>query len=133
MRMKILIVEDDPTAREVLCRLLVPYGAVEIAGDGKVALRAVGRALDAKAPYDLICLDILMPVLDGQKALEGIREAERRHGITGLDGAKVIMTTALDDKNSIFKAFRQQCEAYLVKPVSKENLLGEMSKLGLIS
>ncbi|MDI6451881.1 hypothetical protein QJ522_22675, partial [Sedimentisphaerales bacterium M17dextr] len=43
------------------------------------------------------------------------------------------MITALDDSANIFGAFRTGCEGYVVKPIGKARLLGEMEKLGLVS
>lgn len=83
--------------------------------------------------YDLICLDIMMPQMDGHDTLAAIRQIEKEHGINGLDGAKVIMTTALSDSKNIMGAFRTGCEAYIVRPVAKEKLLEEMGKLGLVN
>ncbi len=88
--------------------------------------------MEDNEPYDLICLDIMMPNMDGREALKAIRQIEHEHGINGLDGVKVIMTTALGDSKSVIGSFREGCEAYIVKPVEKTKLLEEMEKLGLI-
>ncbi len=75
----------------------------------------------------------MMPVMDGQQALQKIRRLEEQHGIGGLDTAKVIMVTAADDSKNIMKAFRQgQCEAYLTKPLDREKLITHIRDLGLI-
>lgn len=129
--MKFLIVEDDFAARRLLQIFLSDYGDCLIAVNGYEAVEAVREALNEGKPYDLICLDIMMPEMDGHQALEEIRRIESAHGISGLDGVKVIMTTALSDSENIFGAFRSGCEAYIVKPVIKEKLLEEMEKLGL--
>jgi two-component system chemotaxis response regulator CheY len=42
------------------------------------------------------------------------------------------MTTALKDKENVFTAFNEQCDAYLIKPVDKANLLGKIREFGLI-
>lgn len=130
--MKCLIVEDDFTARKLLQMCLSDYGDCFIAVNGREAVEAVRQALDEGQPYDLICLDIMMPEMDGHEALRKIRRIEEERKTYGLDGVKVIMTTALDDSKDIIGAFRTGCEAYIVKPVRKEKLLGEMQKLGLI-
>jgi len=130
--MKILIVEDDFTARKLLQTYLSDYGDCFIAVDGYEAVEAIRQALEEGQPYDLICLDIMMPGMDGHDALKTIRHIEKQHGISGLDCVKVIITTALRDSEHIMAAFRTGCEAYIVKPVRKEELLKEMEKLGLI-
>jgi len=129
---KCLIVEDEFAARRLMQRYLSSYGDCDVAVDGYEAIEAFTQAMEEKETYDLICLDIMMPNLDGYEALTAIRKIESEHGIAGLDCVKVIMATALEGSKNIMKAFRQGCEAYIVKPVEKEKLLAEIEKLGLI-
>ena len=132
--MKTLIVEDDFLARSLLSTLLSEYGVCHVAVNGQEALAAIERAFEAKEPYDLICLDIMMPVMDGQEALLALRKMEAQRGIRGLDTTKVIMVTAIDDSKNIMKAFRQgQCEAYLTKPLDRTKLISHIRDLGLIT
>ena len=129
---KTLIVEDDFACRKALQIFLSEYGNCFIAVNGCEAVEAVRQALDEDQPYDLICLDIMMPEMDGHEALQAIRQIDREHGKDGLDGVKVVMTTAKDASKDIMGAFRAGCEAYVIKPVRKEKLLEEIKKLGLI-
>jgi two-component system chemotaxis response regulator CheY len=131
--MKCLIVEDDFAARKLLQVYLSNYADCFIAVNGHEAVEAIREALEEGESYDLICLDIMMPEMDGHKALEAIRQVEKEQGIRGLDGVKVIMTTALDDSKNIMGAFRTGCEAYIVKPIRKEKLLEEIKQLGLLA
>lgn len=131
--MKCLIVEDDFTARKLLQIYLREHADCDVAVNGKEAVEAVRAALDEKQPYDLLCLDIAMPEMNGQEALKAIRQIEKEHGIEGLAGAKVIMTTAFGDKENILTAFNSGCESYLVKPVNREKLFDEIEKLGLMT
>ena len=130
--MKYLIVEDDFAARRLLQRYLTNYGDCDITVDGNEAVEAFRQAMDEKEPYDLICLDIMMPNMDGHEALKVIRQIESEHGIKGLGGVKVIMTTALEDSKNVIGAFREGCEAYIVKPVEKNKLLEKMENLGIL-
>ena len=131
--MKTLIVEDDFLARSLLSTLLSEYGVCHVAVNGREALAALERAFDENDRYDLVCLDIMMPVLDGQAALLELRKLEAQRGIKGLDTTKVIMVTAIDDSKNIMKAFRQgQCEAYLTKPLDRIKLISHIKELGLI-
>jgi len=130
--MKFLIAEDDFTSSLLLQGLLKPYGTADIVANGKEAVEAVRAALKARKYYDLICLDIMMPEMDGQTALKEIRDLEVASGILITDCAKVIMTTALDDKGNVMTAFREQCDAYLVKPIEKAKLVENLKKLSLI-
>lgn len=130
--MKTLIAEDDFSSRLLLQKILAPYGETHIAVDGKEAIDAFKTALEINHPYDLICLDIMMPEMDGQAVLKEIRRLEKEKGTFVLDGVKVIMTTALSDYQNITEAFTAYCEAYLVKPIDKRKLLDEISNLGLL-
>ncbi len=130
--MRILIVEDDFVSRRLLHAILSPYGICDIAVNGREAVDAFKLAWDEKAPYDLICLDIMMPGMDGHEVLQKIRIIEEEKGIYGKAGVKIIMTTALSDPRIIMKAFKEQCEAYLVKPIEKQKLLDAVKGLGLI-
>ena len=130
--MKILIVEDDFAARRLMQRYLSIHGDCDVAVDGNEAVAAFRQAADDKELYDLICLDIMMPNMNGREALKAIRQIETEHGIGGLDGVKVIMTTALGDSKNVTGSFSEGCEAYIVKPVERKKLLAEIEKLGLI-
>jgi len=131
--MKCLIVEDDFTARKLLQVYLSDYGDCFVAVNGNEAVQAVQGAFEENLPYDLICLDILMPEMDGYETLKAIRQIEKEQGIDEADRVKVIMTTVLSDYDNVTKAFRTGCESYIVKPVTKESLLREIEKLGLLS
>ena len=130
---KILIVEDDFVSRVLLQELLKGYGPSHIAVNGKEAIDAVRMALEAGEPYALICLDIMMPEMDGQAALREIRAMEEARGINSSRGAKVLMTTALDDPRNVVGAYRGLCDGYLVKPIEKVKLIEELRRLKFIS
>lgn len=130
--MKTLIVEDDFTSRVLLQALLAPYGESHVAINGKEALQAFGVAKEEGRQYDLICLDIMMPEMDGQEALKQIRDAEKADGIPEGKGVKIVMTTALGDPKNVMKAHYQVCNGYMVKPIDKGQLLELLKSFGLI-
>ena len=99
--MKALIVEDDFSSRILLQELLAPYGQCHIAVNGREAVSAYHIALDAGQPYDLVCLDIIMPEMDGHAALKEMRAMEELERIDSTHGAKIIMTTALGDVKNV--------------------------------
>ncbi len=120
--MRILIVEDDFISRKVLEKQLTSYGEVDVTVNGREALDAVRMQLDQGDPYNLICLDIMMPEMDGQESLREIRAAEKNSGIAGLDRARIVMTTALNESRDILSSFRDECDGYLVKPIKKQDI-----------
>lgn len=132
--MKTLIVEDDFSSRLILSEFLQQYGPCHVAANGREAVDAVRAALDIKAPYDLICMDIMMPEMDGQEALRQIRADEDDEVDTPPERkwCKVIMTTALTDIKQVIKAYGNLCDAYLTKPIHQATLIHTLEKLKLI-
>ncbi len=131
--MRVLVVEDDFTSRKILQKILGPYGEVDIAVNGREAVEAFGQSLNDDNPYDLICMDIMMPEMDGQTALRAIRAIEKERGIAPASEAKVIMTTALDDpKNVVEACYKGGATSYVPKPIDKHMLLHLLKNLGVI-
>ncbi|AQT69013.1 Chemotaxis protein CheY [Anaerohalosphaera lusitana] len=130
--MKCLIVEDDRSAQKLMQIYLSDFFECSVAENGVEALEEVVSSLESGTPYDLICMDIMMPEMDGMEALEKIRQAESKRGIEGLNCIKVIMTTAKQQSEDIFGAFRKGCEGYIVKPIRRADLIEQIEKLGLI-
>jgi two-component system chemotaxis response regulator CheY len=132
-RGRYLIVDDDGVCRELLRDYLSPHGRCDLAYDGREAIDAVRLALEDEDPYDLVCLDIMMPGTSGHDALKAIRALEAERGIHGSDGVKVIMTTALRDSKHCIQSFKEGCECYVTKPIDQDVLLGKMHELGLLA
>lgn len=131
--MKALIAEDDFASRKVLQKFLAEFGDCDVAVNGKEAVQAYAMAMAENEPYDLVCLDIMMPEMDGQEVLKRIRESERAHGITQQQEVKIIMTTALDSPHEVVEAYyRGGCTAYLVKPIQRRKLLETLKVYDLL-
>jgi two-component system chemotaxis response regulator CheY len=131
--MRILIAEDDLASRKFLYKFLSTYGDCDITVDGIEAVEAFLMALEEKTPYQLVCLDIMMPKLDGLKALKAIRDIESEQGVTPEQKVRVIMTTALHETEHVFEAFDSGCEAYAAKPINTQKFIEVMGKLGLLN
>lgn len=131
--MKSLVVEDDPLSRMLLLSILSQFGDCDVAENGEEAVTCVEKALVKQNPYDVMFLDIIMPVLNGQEALLEIRRIEREYGIKELQFLKVIIVTAMMDYENITQAFEAgHCEAYLSKPFSEEEILEHLYELELV-
>lgn len=132
--MHILIAEDDFTSRRLLQNILAPYGESLTTVNGEEAVEAFTLALEQGRPFDLVCMDIMMPVMDGQQALREIREIERRRGVKPVDEAKIIMITALGDPKNVVDAYYQGSAAlYLTKPIDVRAFIDALRELGLIT
>jgi two-component system chemotaxis response regulator CheY len=129
---RILIAEDDLVSRRFLSGFLSKYGECDIVVDGLEALDAFLISLQDGEYYDLICLDIMMPKVDGVKVLKTIRDLETQKGLLPEKRAKIIMTTALAEADYVKNAFEIGCEAYAAKPIDTVKLLDVMKKLDLI-
>jgi len=129
--MKILIAEDDLGSRKFMQQLLKSYGDCDVTVDGIETVDAFLLAWDEKEPYDLICLDIMMPKLDGLKALKIMRDLEKDKKAPEEQRAKIIMTTALNEQQTVYDAFDLGCEAFAAKPINQEKLREVLEKLGI--
>ena len=133
--LKILAAEDDGTSRKIIGLMLENYGNVLTVENGEKAVHAVKECFknDKDNPYDLICMDIMMPELNGMEAVKQIREVERENGVQLVNESIIIMTTALDDPKTVIRSlYKSGATSYLVKPVQKEDLERELKKHSLI-
>jgi two-component system chemotaxis response regulator CheY len=128
--MKILIVEDDFGSRIAIQKMLSSYCECEVAVNGKEAVDAFTQSIESGEPYDLICMDIMMPVMNGKEALKLIREKEKLSNVAPRDEVKIVMMTALDMAKDVIDAYYNGgCTSYLVKPILKESILKMMKDL----
>jgi len=135
-KLKILIVEDDFMSRTVLSTFLVGFGDCHMAKDGEEAIYAFEESyrLDPPQPYDLICMDIKMSVMDGLEASQKIRAIEREKGVEGTPGeTAIVITSAVQDPATIIRAC-YECGAnyYFLKPLDFKQMKRQMQRLRLI-
>ncbi|MEI6205910.1 MAG: response regulator [Desulfuromonadales bacterium] len=128
--MRILIVDDEQFSRVMLSDLLGEYGQCDMAANGYEAIDAFMRARAEGAPYDLICLDIIMPEMDGQQVLKQIRSIEARDSVHGIDAVRVLVVSAMSDLEHIMMSFDSRYEAYMMKPVDRQQLVEHLALLG---
>ncbi|MHB8129596.1 MAG: response regulator [Mobilitalea sp.] len=130
--MRILIAEDDLVSRKFMYKVLSNYGECDIVVDGLEAIDAFMISVKENKPYDLICLDIMMPKLDGIKVLKTIRDLELQKNIPSEEKVKIIMTTAIDETDIVQRSFEYECDAYASKPIDILKFIEVMQKLALI-
>lgn len=122
----ILLVEDAEENRFFIQKYLkeAPY-TIDIAENGRIA---VEKYISGK--YDLILMDIQMPIMDGYMATRKIREWEKEHARSSVP---IIALTAYTLKENMQKCLDAGCNDYVSKPVTKENLLRVILKHSEIS
>mgnify|MGYP006291017311 FL=1 len=130
--MQTLIVEDDFASRFFIQKVLSAYGEVHVAVNGKEAVHAFQMGLENETPYDLICMDLKMPEMDGHEAIQQIKALEREAGIPYANEVKTIILSAFSDIKNVATGFSHGADAYLVKPLDRNKLLEEIKKLGLL-
>jgi CheY-like chemotaxis protein len=121
----VLIVDDHPLDIQLLNEMLEDKFETRHATSGEEAIKKIHR----KMP-DLILLDILMPGLDGRHVLKYIRDHERQKKVPAQDRVKIVMTSVMGFPQGGMKALHSQCDAYLTKPITKENLTEVLHTLG---
>jgi PAS domain S-box-containing protein len=114
--LRVLLVEDSPDNQMLIRSYLkhTPY-RLDIADHGAIALERFKNGY-----YDLILMDMQMPVMDGYQATQAIRAWEREHD---LPPTQVIALTALALKEDGVKILDAGCNAHMTKPIKKHTLL----------
>jgi len=130
--MKILIAEDDYVSRKFLSKFLSNYGECDITVDGMEAIDVFLMSLDEKSYYDLVCLDIMMPEIDGVQTLKTIRVLEQERNVPEESKCKIIMTTALNNADKVQSTFEMGAQGYAVKPIDVDKFVDVLKKLELI-
>ncbi len=129
--MKILILEDDRHLLDLLTRNMTMYGDCYSTDNGADAVRVFDEAMTSHEPFNVALLDVMLPGMSGYEVLEYIRHIEAKWKRDGLKGAKVIMVTALNSSKNIIHAFRENCEGYLTKPYTTDELNDVLNSLGI--
>jgi len=111
MQRSIIVVDDDPIIRMDVREMLEEEGYV-VSGEAKNGQEAIELA--ARLRPDLVIMDVKMPVMNGIKA---------SHVIRGMQDAAVLLLTAYSQRELVQDARSAGVAAYLVKPVTEENLI----------
>ncbi|MBC3803196.1 response regulator [Acetobacterium fimetarium] len=129
---RILIAEDDMVSRKFLSKFLSQYGDCDSVVDGLEAIDAYMLGIKEKTPYDLICLDIMMPKIDGVKVLKTIRDLEKQQELSESEKAKIIITTVLGESHVVQSAFEFGCNAYANKPLDMKKITEVLKRIDFI-
>jgi two-component system chemotaxis response regulator CheY len=131
-RLRTLVVDDDLACRLLLTSLLSRYGDCDVAVNGKEAVEAFRSMSEQNQKYDLICMDLMMPEMDGREALRQMRALEETDCIVPACGVKIVIMSAIDDIKEMIGCFQDFSDAYLTKPVNLVNLLRHLKSCQLL-
>jgi signal transduction histidine kinase/DNA-binding response OmpR family regulator len=119
---RVLVVEDNAVNQKVAQRMLERMGCrVDVAADGRAALGVLGSM-----PYDLVLMDVQMPVMDG---LETTRELRRRERGTARH-LPIVAMTAHAMQTDRERCFEAGMDDYISKPIRRRDLLRVLRELG---
>ncbi|MFV0378931.1 MAG: response regulator [Mangrovibacterium sp.] len=116
--MKILVVDDNPINQKFVQLALQTIHSIDTAGDGEEAVRKA-----ANNTYDLIIMDLWMPVMDGAEATLRIRNME---GVCNRQTPIMVFTTS-DTENDRARCLEHGASDYLVKPVGLKTLVEKVA------
>lgn len=118
MSKKILVVDDATFMRQMIKGILTEMGC-EVVGEAKDGAEAVERYDELKP--DLVTLDLIMPNRSGLEALREIRSKDPE--------AKVVVVSAVDQRESLIEAMKLGAADYVVKPFERDRVVGAIERV----
>ncbi len=116
VKMKILVIDDDPAMTDLLRLMLEPTEAkISMAGSGAYGLKQL-----KEINPDIIILDLVMPEMDGWQVCQEIREISR---------VPIMILSVLDNPGLVARALDMGADDYLVKPVKSATLIAHINNL----
>ena len=116
---RLLVVDDAVFMRKMICGVAAEAGW-EVVGEAANGLEAVAQ-YDRLRP-DLVTMDLVMPEMGGLEALRQIRAED--------PNARVVVVTALDQKQALMDSIREGAIDFIVKPFERQRVLNLLAKLG---
>lgn len=131
--MHILIVEDDTSTGKLLGKFLLEVGECQYASNAKEAMKKYRQLIKEGRPFDLVCLDIMLPDgVSGIEILKQIRAIEHDNGVLIGEGSKILMISSMGDEATVVEAFRGLCDGFIAKPFNKKNIYNKLKEIELL-
>jgi PAS domain S-box-containing protein len=123
-RLRVLVIDDNATNRQILYQTLLGFGCLPLdAEDGYTGLKALKLAAASPTPFEVLLLDVQMPIISGLDVLRHIQESPE------LSDLLVVMLTSVDSLQSLTTHQPGGWAAYLTKPVKQSQLLNTMQEV----
>jgi two-component system chemotaxis response regulator CheY len=117
--MKKVLVADDATFMRTSLRMMLERNGFEVVGEAENGLVAVNKYKEIKP--DIVTMDITMPVCDGIKAVQMIKEFD--------SSAKIVMISSMGQESFVKEAIMSGAKGFIVKPFKEEYVVETLSKL----
>ena len=124
-----LVIDDEDVSRLMLSSFLSDFAPCDNAVNGKEGLQLFEKALEEGNPYTLLCIDLMMPELNGLALIRMIRDLEKKVAVFSDFRTKIFVITASDsawDKADLL--LDNLCDDYIVKPFERTTLLALLEK-----
>ncbi len=128
--LRFLIVEDDPVYQTMLEAFLEAYGTSKIVESGEEGIASFESAINDGKHFNMVCLDIKLPGIDGLRVLSKMRVMEA--GAKLPEKTKIMILTASEETAHMMEAFSNEADAYLQKPIQRGDLVEQLILMGLI-
>jgi two-component system chemotaxis response regulator CheY len=126
-----MITDDSTSARELVESYLRDFGDCDLVPDGREAVKLFEMAMREGRPFDLIIMDIMMPVMDGLTASKKIVELMEQREIPENERARIITLSGAGDPEYMMDAhFESGADVYITKPFEKNVLYEAIAGLG---
>lgn len=125
-----LVVDDDRMTLKILEKNLSPYFSCQLESQPETAFENFKNALESGRPFDLVCLDVKMPRVDGIELLQALRELESGLAKVGDDATPVFMVSGVTEIDQVCDSLSSGCTVYLTKPIDSMKLESHVKRLG---
>lgn len=127
--MKSLVIDDSKLIGLIMQETLERYGSCDVAFNPVDGFNKYVKSVNGNIPYDVIYLDLIMPIYNGYQILEMIRNYENSRGVKN---AIIIIVSGLYDEENKKKAMALGADAYFMKPFNIDEFTEFFKDKGLL-
>jgi two-component system chemotaxis response regulator CheY len=127
-----LIVDDDELSCAMLSSVISKFARCDTAHNGKHALDLFQFSITGGRPYDLVCVDLAMPVMNGHALVRKIRHLEKLSGYDDHPTTIIVVSASSSPWDMAETILDGICDDYVVKPLRRDKLLDVLRKSGIV-